>query len=116
MKQKHRLKSAKDFERVRLTGRSLAHPLVVLIYRQNNADKIRIGIAAGRSLGNAVKRNKAKRRLRAIADILLPEIEQGWDILFIARKPMAKESFDEVFSAAHYLLSKAHILKKKHVA
>lgn len=47
---------------------------------------IRIGFTASKKIGNAVARNRAKRRLRAIARSLLPRLAHpGWDYVLVAR-------------------------------
>ena len=47
---------------------------------------MRVGFTATKKIGNAVVRNRAKRRLREIARVLLPELGQkGMDYVFIAR-------------------------------
>ncbi len=48
---------------------------------------IRIGFTASKKVGNAVARNRAKRRLRALARAVLPrEGLTGWDYVLVARK------------------------------
>ncbi|GKY89167.1 ribonuclease P protein component [Sinisalibacter aestuarii] len=47
---------------------------------------IRIGFTASKKVGNAVARNRAKRRLRALARAVLPEAARpGWDYVLVAR-------------------------------
>lgn len=47
---------------------------------------IRIGFTASKKVGNAVARNRAKRRLRALARTILPETAlPGWDYVLVAR-------------------------------
>lgn len=49
-------------------------------------DGIRIGYTCSKKVGNAVARNRAKRRLRAIARATLPEYgRDGWDYVLIGR-------------------------------
>lgn len=47
---------------------------------------IRIGFTASKKIGNAVARNRAKCRLRAVARSLLPRLAHpGWDYVLVAR-------------------------------
>jgi len=49
-------------------------------------DTARMGFTCSRKVGNAVARNRAKRRLRAIAREVLPEAgHPGWDYVLIGR-------------------------------
>jgi ribonuclease P protein component len=46
----------------------------------------RVGFTASKKIGNAVLRNRAKRRLRALArEVLAPEARHGWDYVLVAR-------------------------------
>jgi ribonuclease P protein component len=106
------LTSTTDFERVRRFGKSYAHPFVVLVVLPNEMDQSRFGISAGRSIGNAVQRNRAKRILRETVRPLIPAIVTGWDLVILARKPMANARFDEIGAALTNLLTQARLLEK----
>ena len=93
VKRKFRLIKSTDFKRVRRLGKSYAHPLVVLVKHPNASGHTQIGITAGRSVGNAVYRNRAKRILREIIRPMLPAISPGWDIILLARKPMLSNDY-----------------------
>jgi ribonuclease P protein component len=46
----------------------------------------RVGFTCSKKLGNAVARNRAKRRLREIARLILPEAGRaGWDYVLVGR-------------------------------
>ena len=112
MKRAFRLTRSLDYKRVRLTGKSFAHPLLVLIVAPHpDNHEVKIGITAGRSVGNAVDRNRAKRRLRACSDSYLCQIRPGWDIIIIARKPIVKAPFEKIQEALSQLLQRSRILE-----
>ena len=114
MKRAFRLTRSLDYKRVRLTGKSFAHPLLVLIVAPAlNDQQVKLGITAGRSVGNAVHRNRAKRRLKACADQYLCKIQPGWDIIVIARQPLVAASFDTIQTVFEKLLHKSKVLKEE---
>jgi len=113
VKRKFRLTSAIDFKRVRRSGKSYAHPLIVLICSPNNLDTSRFGISAGRSIGNAIYRNKAKRQLREILRPIVASVASGWDIVILARRPLSTAKYHELDAAVQQLLHKARLLINK---
>ena len=69
----------------------------------------RVGFSVGKHVGNAVVRNRVKRRLREV--VRQVDLQEGWDLVFIARGPVAQEDFRQVQRAAHELLRRAGILQ-----
>lgn len=96
--------------RVRRSGKTYAHPLVILIVRSNALSTVRIGVAAGRSVGNAVERNRAKRRMRSCLNELLPSLTGGWDLILLARKPITRADYRQIKTAIQGLLERASLL------
>ena len=95
-----RLKTRPEFLRAAAAGRKWAAPGLVLQGRSRRADRtgddtaeddaaeqeIRFGLTASRKVGGAVVRNRARRRLRAVASEVLPAAgSAGWDYVLIAR-------------------------------
>jgi len=111
VKRRFRLTRSTDFKRVRRFGKSYAHPLVVLVVLQNETDRVRVGIAASRSVGGAVERNRAKRRLRAALQPALEALVPGWDLVLIARKPILGATFSEIGDALQVLRARAGLFE-----
>ena len=107
MHRKFRLTKTTDFERVRRLGESYAHPLVVLIASPNGLDQPRFGFTASKTIGKAIRRNRAKRVLRESLRELCPSITAGSDILLIARPPIIGASYQEVLNVLKNLLIRA---------
>lgn len=117
MQRKFRLTRSEDFKRVRRSGRSYAHPLVVLIVEKNPQPGIRVGVAAGRAAGSAVRRNRAKRLLREAMRTLLPNVTlrltqdnaSGADLILIARAGLTSATLEETRQALLNLLQRAQL-------
>jgi len=114
VQRKFRLTRSEDFKRVRRSGKSYAHPLVVLIVQSNNQPRVKIGVAAGRTVGTAVYRNRAKRLLREAMRTLLPNIASGLDLILIARPGLVSATLEDTRSALLNLLQRARILIPQH--
>jgi ribonuclease P protein component len=95
--------------RVRRSGESFAHPLVVLIIQNVQSPLTRFAITAGITLGNAVKRNRAKRILRAALRELIKDIQPGYNGILIARKPLLESNSEEAKAAMESLFRQAGI-------
>ena len=84
-----RLKARAEFLRVAATRIRAVRPGLVLQAAPQNGDgaaPLRVGYTASKRVGNAVARNRAKRRLRAAAAAVLPQRGQpGADYVLIAR-------------------------------
>lgn len=71
--------------------------------------QIRIGFTASKKIGNAVIRNRAKRRLRAAASQLLPLLGRGGhDYVLVARATLVSQPFETLLSDITGALEAAH--------
>ena len=114
MNRKYRLTKTENIKRVRHLGTPFAHPLVVLTKHPNECAVNRFGVIAGKSIGNAVKRNRCRRQIREILRYTLPIIEPGWDIIILARKPCAAANFNDIHKAIEQLLKRAGLITKRY--
>ena len=111
MQRKFRLTRSTDFKRVRRSGKSFAHPFVVLLVHGSELQKARVGVTAGRSVGGAVQRNRAKRLLREAMRPLLPGLLPGWDLILIARPALLPSiTLLEIRQVLANLLRRAQIM------
>ena len=71
---------------------------------------IRVGFTCSKKVGNAVARNRAKRRLREVARMVLPQHgKTGWDYVLIGRAEMtAQRPFLDLQADLIYALTKLH--------
>jgi len=78
--------------------------------RGDGTAAIRVGFTCSRKLGNAVARNRAKRRLREVARLVLPgHGRAGWDYVLIGRAgATAERDFDALKRDFLFALKKLH--------
>lgn len=84
-----RLRRSFEFARVRRHGRSSSTRLLVMAILPNNLVHNRYGFVVGKRVGKAVVRNRVRRRLREAVRALESRLRNGYDVVIIARGPMA---------------------------
>lgn len=87
--------------------------MMVLVVLPNESETSRIGVVAGRSLGSAVQRNRAKRLLRHAVAPLFPKISPGLDLLLIARRPLLEAKTPQVQAVLNTLLRRSNLLREQ---
>ncbi len=113
MNRNFRLTQSTDFKRVRRSGKSYAHPLVVLVVLQENGENTQVGVTAGKAVGRAVQRNRAKRLLREALRPLLPSLRPGWKAILIARRPILDTDFSDIQACLRQLFERANLLVER---
>ncbi len=107
MQRRYRLAASARISEVHARGRSIANDLLVLRTLPNGLDYSRFCFVAGKRVGNAVIRNRTKRRLRELARAM-PTMP-GWDTVLIARRSAGAADFSRLDRAARNLWRRANI-------
>jgi ribonuclease P protein component len=104
-----RLVSRADFSRVYREGRRYGGGILVLYVRPTEFGR-RVGITAGRGLGGAVVRNRAKRRLREAYRRIEGRLCGTGDVVLVARSGVAAAGFIEIMQEMEVLCAAGRLL------
>lgn len=91
-----RLKNPRDFSLVYSQGRPRFGKFIVVSSLPTDRQISRVGFAVSKKVGNAVKRNKIKRRLRAITQEMAPDFAPGFDVVIGAKRSCITADFAEL--------------------
>lgn len=114
MKRSSRLTKSDEINCVRRDGCSYARNTIVLatLPNQSQSNQNRVGVIAGRSVGGAVQRNLAKRRIRSAYQYFEAQLQQGYDLVLIARRPILDADYQSLMDAMKALFSQAGLMKE----
>jgi ribonuclease P protein component len=110
MKRAYRLRRPDQFQRVRREGRNVSDRLLILNASANRRRSTRCGFVVGKRIGQAVVRNRAKRRVREAVRLSFSHIAHGYDLVFVIRTPdVAEIPFPALQNSVEQLLRRAQI-------
>tara|TARA_B100001123_G_C15119541_1_gene950762 strand:- start:339 stop:680 length:342 start_codon:yes stop_codon:yes gene_type:complete len=98
-----------DFATTRKNGLVFKNQFLVIFVNRNDLKMTQIGLSVGKRIGNAVNRNRVKRRLREILSLI--NIVDGVDILIVARLKVSIATYKELSHSVFNLMRKAGILE-----
>ena len=107
------LKQNHEFRRLYNRGNSAVSPYFAIYCRKTGRDYSRLGITTGVKLGNAVKRNFVRRRIRALYRTNEAGLQPGYDIVVVARVRAAHSRYRELERSLLSLADKLGMLRKE---
>ncbi|MBQ2201816.1 MAG: ribonuclease P protein component [Clostridia bacterium] len=109
MNRSYSLKRHKEFRYTYARGRAQSLSLFTLVYVKSRNETVRVGFSVSKRIGNAVHRNRAKRRMRAALTPLLPRIAGGFNVIFVAKPEVLEAPFAELTQQMQTLLHRSGV-------
>ncbi|HTV27017.1 MAG TPA: ribonuclease P protein component [Xanthobacteraceae bacterium] len=107
-----RLKRRTDFRAAAAGMRAPSSAFVLQARRRTDADGARVGFTVTRQIGNAVERNRIRRRLRELVRLAnAGSLQQGHDYVLIGRRGALSLAFDEMMRELDTALKRVHAQK-----
>lgn len=105
----NRFRERKSFALVLRKGRTIKGRFLILKFLENSLTKSRFGFIVSKKISKkATERNKIKRRISEIVRIKIREIKKPIDAVFIARKSVEKQRFQEIEKEVIQLLKQTN--------
>ena len=111
MKHTVALKQNHEFRRLYKKGKSAVSPYFVLYCRKTGRPVSRLGITASVRLGNAVQRNRARRRIRELYRTHEEELRPGYDVVIVARTRVIYSHYAELERSFRQLVKKLGLVR-----
>lgn len=105
------LKENREFRRAYAKGKYFVSPLLVTYVLKNRRGLLRTGITTSRKTGNAVKRSRSRRVIRAAFRPLSGKAAAGYDLVFVARARTPAAKSWEIRRAMERHLKAAGVLR-----
>lgn len=114
MKKVFRVKKNEDFQCILKNGQYFANRQFVVYYiYEENRERFTFGISVGKKLGNAVLRNRIKRKVRACIRNHQEEISNNIKMIVIARNSCVNLAHTDFEKGLLHVLTNAKIIRRK---
>ena len=103
------IKKHSEFVNIKLSGKTLSSKSLILqkLFDNKLNNSIKIGYTATKKLGNAVKRNRAKRLMRSLVKEIMNQYgKNNFSYVLIAKKAIFKTTYNNLKKELHEMLTK----------
>jgi len=104
-----KIKKNVEFRKIYNSRKSVADRNMVLYFLSNNREDCRFGFTVSKKVGNAVTRNRVRRRFGEVCRLNKHKFPKGYDFILLARREIAGLNFFQIEEIALRLLNKLKI-------
>ncbi|MCL6563146.1 MAG: ribonuclease P protein component [Firmicutes bacterium] len=107
-----RLRSRKLFAQVLRRGRALGSRHLVLFWLAEDSEPLQVGFAVQRAVGSAVRRNRVRRRLRALAEATRESLPARGYMVWLGKHTALDAPWEELLATARRLVGRVRALSE----
>jgi ribonuclease P protein component len=111
LRREYSLRRNKEFRYVYRRGKSVSDKYFVLIYIKTKTPRLKVGFSVSKKLGNAVHRNKLKRRMKEAFFSMLSQVSKKSLIVFVPRACAKDIDYITIQESLGKLLRKAGLVE-----
>ncbi len=113
MQKQYRLTGTRSFDYLYRHGAVYRNALLVLYVVKSRFSTPKVGFSVGKKVGDSVRRNRTKRRLKEAFRLEMNRVVPGQNYVVVARSGSAERSYQDLKDALLSLLTQANALKRE---
>lgn len=112
LRREYSLRRNKEFRYVYKRGRSVSDRNLTLVYVVTKTPHLKVGFSVSKKMGNSVKRNRLKRRMKEAFFSMLDAVSQKCLLVFVPREAAREAEYNDLLQSMGALLKKAGLVEK----
>lgn len=113
MKRENRLRKNRQFAYIYKHGNPVFSNHINLIYIKSKYKPLKVGFSVSKKIGKSVVRSKVKRRMSESFRLLMPNVNQHYNYVFIAKNGIENLSYLEINKQIKSLITRAGLYDEK---
>lgn len=111
LNKKYRLTKNRYFQYIYKKGKKVYSKSLYIVYVPTKISPCKIGVVVSNKVGKAVKRNKVKRRIRAVLSQIIGQISNKYNYVVVAKPEIINNDFKQIESEINYAFKKGNFIE-----